>query len=161
MASLATSDGRVIDTDELPNEWSDELVEQVVALDPVFDPLEEEDSEVDPGVFLDELISYAKGLFGMRSKAPDPPVFFKDRGRIGHTAYWVYETTGKEGDTLYLFLLRKGAVTEIACGEKIIEYASESVDGEVLTAELSPAQGALLEFCTMDFAMPQPEPGDE
>src|SRR5690606_33087070 len=113
MAILAATGGKTIDTDELPNTWCAELIEKVVGLEPVCDPLEEEDADVDPGVFLDELISYARGLFGLKSKAPDPPVFFRDRGRIGHAAYWVFETTGSDGDALYLFLLRKGAVTEI------------------------------------------------
>ena len=155
MAILAATGGKTIDTDELPNTWWDELIEKVVGLDPVFDPLEEEDADVDPGVFLDELISYARGLFGLKSKAPDPPVFFRDRGRIGHAAYWVFETTGSDGDALYLFLLRKGAVTEIACGEKVIEYATKGGEGPIKEAELTPAQGALLEFCTMDFAFPR------
>jgi hypothetical protein len=155
MATLAATDGSTIDTDSLPSSWCDELIETVAALDPVFDPLEEEDAEVDPGVFQDELISYARGLFGLKGKAPDPPVFFKDRGRIGHTAYWVFETAAADGDTLYLFLLRKGAVTEIACGEKLIDYTSRGGEGPILTVDLTPAQGALLEFCTMDFAFPR------
>jgi hypothetical protein len=159
MACLKERSGNIVDTTDFPTEWCDELVELVAALDPVLDPLPPEELEVDPGVFREELISYARGVFGLRKGAPAPALDFREQGRIEHTSYWIFETRDGDGDSLYLFVLRKGAVTEMGCAEQVVEYVPTSGNPPLERVVLTPAQAALLEFCTMDFALPRADDG--
>lgn len=146
MAIIGLRDGGEIDTDSLPSD-QDELTRAVLAADVVLDPLDDDDVEVDPACFQEEIQLYLKELLKTK-KAPPPPEFV-EAGRIGEAVYWIYSADLREEAPLYVFVVRNLPFTEVFAAEKSASYLD---GGAVVDRVLTPAQAALLDFLMQDTA---------
>ncbi len=147
MTTIKTSSGESIECDQLPLAL-DELLSTIIAADVVLDPLTGEDAEIDPAKFVPEAQKYVKDLFTLKTK---PNTEFVNSGMIGETLYWIFQSTPKLGMDLYIFVVRNAPVTEIVCGERSATYYDKA-SGMNRDCLLSPAQAALLEYCTTDLS---------
>ncbi|MCB2156930.1 hypothetical protein KQI84_18795 [bacterium] len=145
MAQLRTKEGQVIDLGTLPEDEND-LVEAVLEVDVVLDDLAEDEAQIAEETFVEDLQSYMSDVFSLRKP---PEVTFADKGMIGDTAYWVFESTPVEELPLYLFVIRNRMISEIVCGERSAFYVDQD-SGTMYDRLLTPAQAALLEFVSTD-----------
>lgn len=150
MATIRTASGEVIETETLPQD-SNELVRCILDLhDLQLDALPEDELEVDPSIFLEEIRDYLRSGLGIKKL---PAVEFRIRGRIGGVSYWVFFCEVMDGHPAYLLVVRNDYVTEIVCSEQAVTYL-EADTGTLHNRLLAPEQAALLEYCTTDYNPP-------
>lgn len=145
MPILSTKDGGTFDTDALPREDCPELWRAVTRLAPVLDPLGEEEAEVDPEMFVDDLKMFLRETLGRSRKAPPLELAYRGAGRIGEVSYWIFAfLPDRNAAPLYAIVVHNPPAGEFACVD-----SQAYIEGEG-TITLSPEQAVLAEYVQGD-----------
>lgn len=103
-----------------------------------FDPLEPKDQEVDPKVFIPELLTYLNEALEVKKKAVQ--LEFVESGTLFDAAYWVFSFTHEKHGDFYVMVVRDLPITDLALVEKTFLLE----DGNLV--RWTPAQAALLDL---------------
>lgn len=143
-AGFHTSDGQFHPIDSLPAD-SDQVVKRVLSLDVCFEPFSEFEADVDPDVFREELGEYVREVLQFPKGEARLAISYAGGGRLAGWTFWVFRSDTVETMPLYLFVIRNGAMTEIACNDTSAGYF-DPVANVQYDKVLEPAQAALLEL---------------
>jgi len=144
--TIRTRSGQRIPLSSIPSD-PDGLVRAVLELEVEFDELPGDEASVDPGLFHDELADYVDSVIrqGPPAKDEDLKLSFQESGRIGMASYWVFQCDLIPDAALYLYVVRTGAQTEIACQETAVTYYDSERDARI-NCLVSPAQMAAMDY---------------
>jgi len=135
---LSTTDGSFLDFSTMP-ERDGARAALIAKHEVIFDPLEDDELDVNPADFISDVADYIREALGLKKR---PECAFAASGRIEGKAYWVF-TCPATNPPMYGMMRWEAPYAEFLCCEAAL--------GE---KPLSPVQAAAIEHLVDEVAPP-------